>query len=97
MAKELGASLVRIRLGAGLSDGEEQGHGRHPFTAVPYKFGPTARSSWSRARARRGFKFALISGVAAYLANAERIIVPESGQGALGPSLIPVGQAVRGL
>ena len=39
----------------------------------------------------RGFKFAMTSGLAAYLANVERIIVPESGQGALGPALIPVG------
>jgi hypothetical protein len=41
----------------------------------------------------RGFKFALISGLAAYIANAGEVIVPESGQGALGPALVPVGQA----
>ncbi len=28
-----------------------------------------------------------------YLAGASRVIVPESGQGALGPALVPVGQA----
>jgi hypothetical protein len=35
----------------------------------------------------------LLSGLAAYLAKAGRVIVPESGQGALGPTLVPVGQA----
>ena len=41
----------------------------------------------------RGFKFALISGIAAYLTDAEEVIVPESGQGAIGPALITVGHA----
>jgi hypothetical protein len=41
----------------------------------------------------RGFKFALISGIAAYLANADEIVIPESGQGALGPVLSDVGHA----
>jgi hypothetical protein len=49
---------------------------------------PFAESS-SRSR---GFKFALVSGLAAYLAKADKIIVSESGQGALGPSLVTVGQ-----
>ncbi len=93
MAKELGVSLVRIRLGAGLSDGEEQDNGRHAFTAVPYKVRADGAKFVESSARSRGFKFALISGLAAYLANAQRIIVPESGQGALGPSLIPVGQA----
>jgi hypothetical protein len=53
---------------------------------VKYRFSETSARS-------RGFKFALLSGIAAYLAKAPRIIVPESGQGALGPSLVPVGQA----
>lgn len=41
----------------------------------------------------RGFKFAVISLASAYLAKVRRIIVPESGQGALGPVLVPVGHA----
>ena len=51
----------------------------------------TRRSVESSGRSR-GFKFALLSGVAAYLSGTKQVIVPESGQGALGPSLIPVGQ-----
>jgi len=34
----------------------------------------------------------LISGLAAYLTKAGQVIVPESGQGALGPALVTVGQ-----
>jgi hypothetical protein len=34
----------------------------------------------------------MISAIAAYLANVNKIIMPESGQGALGPALVPVGQ-----
>ncbi|TIV10694.1 MAG: hypothetical protein E5W00_06550 [Mesorhizobium sp.] len=36
----------------------------------------------------RGFKFALISGIAAYLAGASEIVLPESGQGIFGPALV---------
>ena len=39
----------------------------------------------------RGFVFGVMAGIAAHLLEADRIIVPESGQGALGPWLIPVG------
>jgi hypothetical protein len=35
----------------------------------------------------------MISGLTAYLAKAEQVIVPESGQGSLGPTLVPIGQA----
>ena len=41
----------------------------------------------------RGFRFALLSGIAAFLCKSHRVVLPESGQGALGPSLAPVGQA----
>jgi hypothetical protein len=41
----------------------------------------------------RGFKFAVVTGVAAYLARAKEIIVSESGQGALGPVLAVSGQS----
>lgn len=39
----------------------------------------------------RGFVFGVMAGIAANLLEADRIIVPESGQGALGPWLCPVG------
>jgi hypothetical protein len=93
MARELGSSLVRIRLGSVSSDGEDHDRERQPFTAVPYKVRADGTAFVESSARSRGFKFALISGLAAYLAHAQRIIVPESGQGALGPSLVPVGQA----
>lgn len=92
-ARELGRSLVRIRLGSLQSDAEDRDGERKPFTAVPYKVRADGTPFVESSARSRGFKFALISGLAAFLADANRIIVPESGQGALGPSLVPVGQA----
>jgi hypothetical protein len=61
--------------------------------SVPYKvrFDPGQRVE-SSARSR-GFKFAAITGIAATLADVDRIVVTESGQGALGPILVTVGQS----
>jgi 7-cyano-7-deazaguanine synthase in queuosine biosynthesis len=92
-ARELGGSLVRVRLG-----GKKYYPGgpclrREPFTSVPYKVCTGDRRRAESSVRSRGFKFAMISGLAAYLSHAHRIIVPESGQGALGPSLVPVGHA----
>lgn len=90
--KARGDKLVRVRVGpkaAGkpLVDGQLQ-----PFARVPYKFKTTLGNGETTARSR-GFKFALISGVAAYLANAGEILIPESGQGAIGPALVTVAHA----
>ena len=90
LGREIGDGLVCIRLGSVVSDDGKRERRRHPFTAVPYKVRATNVESSARSR---GFKFALISGLSAYLAGAGRVIVPESGQGALGPSLVRVGQA----
>ncbi len=93
VARQLGDRLVRVRLGTkdfapnGIMPSVE------PFTAVPYGVRRHKRSNTEPSARSRGFKFALISGIAAHLADADRIIVPESGQGALGPSLVPVGHA----
>ena len=47
-----------------------------------------------RAARSRGFKFALISGIRGISRRKqEEIIVPESGQGAIGPALVNVGHA----
>ena len=92
MERELGDKLIRVRLGSKTSDARGLSH-RHPFTSVPYQVRPLARDFVESSARSRGFKFALISGLAAYLAKAGQIIVPESGQGALGPALVTVGQA----
>jgi hypothetical protein len=93
MAKELGDKLILVRLGSKGSDVRSSRRYRYPFTSVPYHVRPgTERFVESSARSR-GFKFALICGLAAYLAKADQIIVSESGQGSLGPALVTVGQA----
>jgi hypothetical protein len=93
MGAKLGKALVRVRLGRKFGDWRGNNYNKLPFTAVPYQIrGPGRRLVETTARSR-GFKFAVVSGLAAYLFKGRRVIVPESGQGALGPVLVPVGQA----
>jgi 7-cyano-7-deazaguanine synthase in queuosine biosynthesis len=93
LERRMGDTLVRIRLGTGLDDGKELSRQRKAFTRIPYKISQGEKPFVESSARSRGFKFAIISGIAAYLSNANKIIVPESGQGALGPSLVTVGQA----
>lgn len=87
IGKALGDKLVRVRVGLKaasrpVADGKPQ-----PFARVPYKFRIKMKNRETSARSR-GFKFALISGLAAYLAEANEILIPESGQGVFGPVLV---------
>jgi 7-cyano-7-deazaguanine synthase in queuosine biosynthesis len=59
-----------------------------PFDRIPFDAKPIP-SPESSVRSR-GFKFAAITAIAGQLAGVSRIIVPESGQGALGPILVPL-------
>lgn len=93
MARKLGDTLVRVRLGTKELGGNKLSRRRQPFTSVPYDVQPGEKAFVESSARSRGFKFTLISGLAAYLANAGRVIIPESAQGALGPTLVPVGQA----
>jgi hypothetical protein len=93
MGRRLGATLVRIRLGSGQDDGKALSRQRKEFTRTPYKITEGVKPFVESSGRSRGFKFAIISGIAAFLSNAGKIIVPESGQGGLGPSLITVGQS----
>jgi 7-cyano-7-deazaguanine synthase in queuosine biosynthesis len=86
---ELGDRLVRVRIRKKTSAQRAKGE---PFTAVPYDVAGDMSNREATARSR-GFKFALIASIAAYLTGAPRIILPESGQGAIGPALITVGHA----
>jgi 7-cyano-7-deazaguanine synthase in queuosine biosynthesis len=83
----LGDRLVRVRVGSKRHDSPAK---KDPFTSVPYHVKIDARHKEPSVRSR-GFKFALISGIAAYLTGAGRVIVPESGQGAIGPALATTG------
>lgn len=92
MGKKLGNSLVRVRLGTAGADRKTRRRIREPFTAVPYSVKSPAHTPEPSARTR-GFKFTLLSGLAAYLAKTDTVILPESGQGSIGPTIVPVGQA----
>ncbi|WP_321794831.1 7-cyano-7-deazaguanine synthase [Caballeronia sp. J97] len=89
--QRLGAQLVRVRVGTKWHDVPKKKSLVAPFAALPYEVKLDEDNAENSARSR-GFKFALISAVAAYLINAPTAIVPESGQGALAPALLPVGQ-----
>jgi 7-cyano-7-deazaguanine synthase in queuosine biosynthesis len=93
MALEMGDRLIRVRLGSRHYDTDRRSGYRYPFTSVPYTLRPGEKPFVESSTRSRGFKFALISGLAAFLAKAGAVIVPESGQGALGPALLTVGQA----
>ena len=85
-------SLIRVRLGTRSLDRRLPKRRRIPFASVPYRVRYDKKRSNETSARSRGFKFALLSGIAAYLSDASRVIIPESGQGALGPALVPVGQ-----
>jgi hypothetical protein len=88
-----GGGLVRVRLGDKGADLKARSRRRQPFTAVPYGV-RVSRSERRESSARsRGFKFAVVTGIAAHLARVQRIVVTESGQGALGPVLAVTGHA----
>lgn len=58
------------------------------FTRIPFKV-KGYRGNESSFRSR-GFQFAGVTAIAAQLSSVSRIVVPESGQGALGPVLLPL-------
>lgn len=92
-AQELNSAVIRVRLGSKNHDQPQKDGRPEPFTNIPYKVKSSERRFAESSNRSRGFKFSMIAGVAAYLAEVETIIIPESGQGALGPPLIPVVQA----
>ncbi|MDO9001884.1 MAG: 7-cyano-7-deazaguanine synthase [Aquabacterium sp.] len=88
--KKLNGRVVRVRIGTSERDISRQERKEMPFHAVPYKVKIAKKDGESSARSR-GFKFSLISAMAGYLIDVPVAIVPESGQGALAPVLLPVG------
>jgi 7-cyano-7-deazaguanine synthase in queuosine biosynthesis len=86
----LGEELIRVRVGS--KSWDRANGSTEPFTAVPYDV-PCNMPNREASSRSRGFKFALISGIAAYLTGAKEIVIPESGQGAIGPALITAGHA----
>jgi hypothetical protein len=64
---------------------------RKPFALVPYSVKAAPNGQHLTTGRHRGFKFAMLGAVSALLAKVETVIVSESGQGALGSALVPVG------
>ncbi len=89
--KRLGHRLVRVRVGTNRHDIPRKERPYVPFAAVPYEVALERDNAETSARSR-GFKFSLVAALAAYLIQAPSVIVPESGQGALAPAILPVGQ-----
>lgn len=93
MHREYGDGLIRVRLGTKQFEPLiTPSAKKQPFTSIPYDVRATAGEFVESSARSRGFKFATMSGIAAYLVKAEKIIVTESGQGSIGPVLVPVGQ-----
>lgn len=90
-SKRLGKRLVRVRVGSKQHDISKKERLQIPFTALPYAVKLEGSRNAETSARSRGFKFAVVSAMAAYLVGAPAIIVPESGQGALAPALLPVG------
>ncbi|WP_423193151.1 7-cyano-7-deazaguanine synthase [Cupriavidus sp. H18C2] len=84
--------LVRVRVGSGRqNDLDSKGGLDVPFAALPYSV-KLDKDNAENSNRSRGFKFSVVAAVAAYLLGAPSVILPESGQGALGAALLPVGQ-----
>ena len=76
---------VRVRMTRAREHGRT---GERPFDRMPFAVKvESAREGEVRSR---GFKFAALTAIAGHLARVERVIVPESGQGAIGPFLRPL-------
>ncbi|MNO87238.1 7-cyano-7-deazaguanine synthase [compost metagenome] len=90
-SRRLGKRLVRVRVGNKQHDISKRERLQIPFTALPYDVKLERRRNSESSARSRGFKFSVVSAMAAYLVDAPAIIVPESGQGALAPALLPVG------
>ncbi len=81
---ETGDSAVRVRV----KNRDQVKKGERPFDLIPFE---VKLASYRESSMRsRGFKFAAITAIAGHLSGVSTIIVPESGQGALGPVLLPL-------
>lgn len=77
-------NAVRVRIS---KSKDKIKQGERPFDLIPFEVKLKSRESGVRSR---GFKFAAITAIAGQLSGVGKIIVPESGQGALGPVLLPL-------
>ncbi|ESZ04806.1 7-cyano-7-deazaguanine synthase [Mesorhizobium sp. L48C026A00] len=80
--------LIRIRVGSKKDDRPRRDARKLPFLNIPFRVKPGPDGFNESSARSRGFKFTLLSAIAAYLLGTHDIVMPESGQGALGPSLV---------
>jgi 7-cyano-7-deazaguanine synthase in queuosine biosynthesis len=85
--------IVRVRLGSKGIDSAKIPRKKRRFETIPFDVKLGKRQRIESSARSRGFKFAVITGIAAQLASVDRIVVTESGQGALGPILASSGQS----
>jgi len=85
------SGLMRVRLGSKRLGGKQNSK-HEPFALVPYRVSYKPYGSRESSGRSRGFRFALLSAIGAFMADASEIVVSESGQGAIGPTLVTVGQ-----
>jgi hypothetical protein len=91
IAGQQDGEVIRVRLGKRGAD-MNRVNSAAPFIAIPFSVRPRGTNLETSFRTR-GFKHALVSGLAAHLVNGKRAIIPESGQGCFGPALITTGHA----
>lgn len=87
-AGERSDRLIRVRVGSKKDDRPRRDSRNLPFLNVPFKVKPGPDGFNESSARSRGFKFTFLSAIAAYLLGTHDIVMPESGQGALGPSLL---------
>jgi hypothetical protein len=80
--------LIRLRVGSKKDDRPRRENRKVPFLNIPFKVKPGPGGFNESSARTRGFKFTLLSAIAAYLLGTHDVVMPESGQGALGPSLV---------
>lgn len=85
--------IVRVRVGSNRIKKRKPGEEVKPFENVPFSAKKVLGGNGESSGRSRGFKFGVLAGLAAYLIGAPKVIVPESGQGALGPVLVNLGQS----
>lgn len=90
--EEKDGGIVRVRLGSKGADTKGVPRRKRRFATVPFEVRLDKRQRVESSARSRGFKFAVLTGIAAQLADVNRIIVTESGQGAIGPILASTGQ-----
>jgi len=63
------------------------------WVSIPFRLSQRRRVNSFREPSfrSRGFVYGVMAGIAAHLLQADRVVIPESGQGSLGPWLQPVG------